>query len=52
MVRFIMVLEWIYPVKGTTYRSVPMRTGKGIRKINEERHKVYTFIGFIKRKLI
>ena len=41
MVRFIKISEWISPVKeAATSRSEPMRTGKGIRKINEDCHKV------------
>ncbi len=44
MVRFIKILEWISSVEeAATYRSVPMRTGKGTRKINEDCHKVYTY---------
>ena len=43
MVRFIKVSEWISPVEeGATSRSVPMRTGKDTRKINDDCHKVYT----------
>ena len=49
MVRFIKVSEWISPVEeAASSQSEPMRTvgadedGKGIRKIIENRHKVYT----------
>ncbi len=43
MVRFNKILEWISPEeKAAPSRSEPMRTGKDIRKINEDCHKVYT----------
>ena len=43
MVRFIKILEWIWPIEeGATSRLVPMIAAKGTQKINEDYHKVYT----------
>ncbi len=43
MVRFIKILEWIWPdEERATYRLVSIRTTKDARKINKDRRKANT----------